>query len=292
MNKKESGYKLLGLVALLAAVIFDVSLWMQVAASADTPKERIYMFDAGQGDSTLIEFDSGAKVLTDAGPDGTVLDSLRSIFPENSYIDLAVVSHPQLDHFNGFNTLIRHYRFGAFLINGRAADAGARKAWDDLVGELDRRNIPIITLGFPDSISQGNNRIDILSPDPVLIQSAELNDTALIERVTMRKTRILFTGDAGKNLESYLLNKHLDLGAEILKVGHHGSRFSSGTGFLSAVKPTLALIGVGARNTYGHPSLETLASLKKAGAKVFRTDRDGTIVIEPQEGTFLVSASR
>lgn len=280
----------IGLLLLIGFVVFDVVLWYGIFAHPGMSGEGLYLLDVGQGDSTFVELSSGAKMLTDAGPDTKVVRSLKKIMPERTYIDIAVISHPQLDHFAGFRPLLSRYRFGVFLVNGREAEEGAaKKAWDDLIAEIDRRGIPIVTVGEGDRITQKKSRIDILSPDPLFGESGELNDTAIVEHIRSGNLNALLTADIGANVESYLLKRYPELSADILKVGHHGSKFSSSEAFLTRISPRIALVGVGNGNRYGHPSPAALRGILGVGAEIFRTDIHGTIGVRAHDGTLFVS---
>ncbi|MEK7608496.1 MAG: MBL fold metallo-hydrolase [Patescibacteria group bacterium] len=271
----------LGIIFVATFFVFDVFLWNRIFTETGSSKNEVYFFDVGQGDSSLVQFDSGARIMTDGGPDSSILRAIRSELPEGSYIDIAIISHPQLDHFGGFSHLLARYKFGTFIINGRTPEGEARIRWNALLGEIKKRNIPIIVLGAGDSIKQGESVIRILSPDPMIIESGELNDTSLVEKVETKDWTMLLVGDAGSNLERYLISKEEKLSANILKVGHHGSKFSSSNDFLQAVGPEVALIGVGAENRYGHPSAGILTVLSRLGSAVFRTDVNGTIHVKP-----------
>ena len=124
----------------------------------------------------------------------------------------------------------------------------------------------------------------------MLMQSAETNDTSLVFRLDSPDADVLYTGDIDSKLEARLI-KSYDLAADILKVPHHGSKYSSSAEFLAAVNPALTVIEVGSRNSYGHPARETLERLEKF-AQVFRTDRDGTVKIEAVAGKLRLFTSR
>jgi competence protein ComEC len=134
----------------------------------------------------------------------------------------------------------------------------------------------VIVLGAGDAIRYGESRADILFPTPEFLAGKEMNDTALAFRLASGGARVLFTGDMGPSVEGFLAP--LLSRVDVLKVAHHGSKFSSTQGFLDIVRPLLAAIEVG-ENGYGHPSPDVLARLQKIGARVFRTDRDGTVEV-------------
>ncbi len=287
------------IVAVFLAI--DIVIWRDVAQVIFS---RIFLFshtahadflDVGQGDGEMMVFDNGVKVMTDAGPDAKVLESLKKIMPAGDhYIDIAIISHPQLDHFNGYNFILDEYDIGAFIYNGRDDSPGV-KAWPALLTKIKEKHIPLITLGAGDIIRSGSNRISMLSPDIEFDQSAELNDTGFVEEVEMPHMSVLLTADTGMNVEDVLLQRGIHLKNDILKVGHHGSKYASGDTFLRAVDPKVAVIEVGKGNTYGHPAKATLARLASSThAIVLRTDGNGTIEISPSSaaGQFSIKKER
>jgi competence protein ComEC len=255
------------------------------------PVTHEYFLDVGQGDSELVVFPGNAKVMTDAGPTNKVLDSLEKVMPPGDrYIDIALISHPELDHFGGYQYILDRYDVGAFIYNGRSGTGGE---WATLLEKIKDKHIPLITLGRGDKIRYGGNEIDLLTPDKEFVQGAELNDTAIVERIVTPELRTILTADAGFRVEDYLIKSGTDLRADILKVGHHGSKYSSSDVFLRAVSPVVAVIEVGAKNTYGHPSKETLARIASSThAAVVRTDQSGTITIWAEEEKLKIMKER
>lgn len=253
--------------------------------------------------------------MTDAGPTDEVVGALARVLPSgDNYIDLAIISHPQLDHFNGYNFILDHYRVGAFIYNGRDDDPGV-KEWPELKAKIAAKHIPLITLGAGDKIligagASGTNaaatttdEIEMLSPIRAFAQSAELNDTGFVELIKTPQLTTLLTADIGFNVEDWLVKNYGGAGAnassdllhvDVLKVPHHGSKYSSGDAFLRAVDPRVAVIKVGAENAYGHPGSSTLARLTSdTTAKVFRTDQDGTVEVwAATDGTIKVAKEK
>lgn len=269
-----------GIILITLALILDLFLWYQIAFGQSSEETQLHFLNVGQGDSSLIILAGNIKVMVDAGPGSKVLGEVESsLSPGEKYIDLALISHPQLDHFGGFRTLLERYRFGAFIINGRESDS---VEWQELISKIEKEGIPIITLAAGDKILHTESRITFFSPSPSVIQSAELNDTSFVNLFESRGLKVLFTGDSGENIENFLVNQYPErkLSAHILKVGHHGSKFATTANFLNAVGPKIAVIGVG-ENRFGHPAKETLLRLDEAGVqKIFRTDQDGRIVFK------------
>ncbi len=275
--------KNLSWVIFLAIVGLNFFVWAQVLFLDHSDSPKIYFLDVGQGDSTLVEFPTGVQILTDAGPAKKVTSELEKVMGETDrYLDLAIITHPQLDHFNGFNEILERYEIGAFILNGRGV---AIPEWKDLVAKIEKKKIPVIILAATDKIKNADNQIEILSPDQNFIQSAELNDTSIVGLVQTKRLKLLLTGDIGENVEKYLVQKFGDrLRADVLKVPHHGSKYSSSEEFLKTVNPKIAVIEVG-DNRYGHPTKETLTRLAGANIlKIFRTDQDGALRASIEEG--------
>jgi competence protein ComEC len=135
-------------------------------------------------------------------------------------------------------------------------------------------------------------RIDFLAPDSAWTASlSDPNEASTIVLMTYGERRFLLVGDAEREEEGWLIDHaRSDLRADVLKVGHHGSSTSSTDQFLAAVNPSLAVISVGADNTYGHPSVDVLAALGRIGARTMRTDRAGTIVVRSDGRRLTVEA--
>lgn len=248
-----------------------------------TPQIALYFLNVGQGDSELIQLASGAKILIDGGPDGKkLLDNLAAVLPpQDRYIDLLIMTHPQLDHMNGFIDVLKSYQVGAFIGNLRK---GSIAAYDELHHQIEQHNIPYIQLMAGDKIKIGDTALHILSPTRGDILSKELNDTSEVLLLDSPQITALYTGDIGSNVEQELATRYgKKLNVDVLKVGHHGSRFSSGTAFLRATTPAVAVIEVG-KNTYGHPTQQALARLAASGAKILRTDKNGIVKVVPAAG--------
>lgn len=276
-------------VIILSLLAFAVFVWGEIVFIRSADEPSMAFLEVGQGDATLLVLPGGVKVLTDAGPGRNVVASLERVLSRGDrYIDLAIISHPQLDHFNGFNYLLDNYRFGAFVFNGRSAEAAE---WQLLLDKIAAKKIPLITLGAGDKIRYGDNTINILAPNTLYLQSAELNDTSIVELINAPPFRALLTADIDSNVENYLL-ENFDIEADILKVPHHGSKYSSGSKFLRVVDPKVAVVEVGSSNRYGHPTKEALSRLGAVVTEVFRTDQGGTIEIVAEGQKLKIFAER
>ena len=269
------------ILSVLFLVIFDVFVWGQIVFGSPNENLEAYFLDVGQGDSELIVLPGNIKILIDGGPNNKILKELSSVLkPTDRYIDLVILSHPELDHFSGLIDVLRRYKVGVFISNGRRGNA---PAFQDLEKTIKENKIAAVVLAENDKIKYLKNRFDILSPSKNLLQSAELNDTTIVMKLENEEVKILFTGDISKNIEDFLI-KNRDLSADVLKVSHHGSKFSTGREFLAEAAPKISVIEVG-KNSYGHPTAETLNGLALIGAQIFRTDKNGTIklIIDNQQ---------
>jgi len=282
----ENQFDPLSIISIIALVAVDAVIWHDIIVSRPPASMHAHFLDVGQGDAELLAFPDGAKVMTDAGPpNGEAVNDLQNILPfGDRYIDIAVISHPQLDHFGGYTGLLDQYSIGAFIYNGRDDTPGV-SAWPELLAKIRAKHIPLITLGRGDAIRMAGGEIDFLSPNRDFDKSAELNDTAFVEFARSDDFRVLLTADTGFNVENFLLQTKINLRADVLKVGHHGSKYSSGSGFLKAVDPRAAVIEVGAHNTYGHPSKDALQRIASStSAIIFRTDRDKSVEMWKENG--------
>lgn len=277
-QEKKSEVVLIGLgVACIADImLFGWVMWGSHNESMTAP--RLSFLNIGQGDSSLIELPGSVQVLIDGGPDGkTLLENLEKIMPpQDRTIDLLVMTHPQLDHFAGFVDLFKQYKIGAFIGNGRRVDGAAYQA---LMGQLKKNGVPYIEVVEGDALRIGDARLRVLGPSPEELVSGELNDTSVVLLLESKEVRALYTGDIGFRVENRLV-KDYDLDVDVLKVGHHGSRLSSGESFLAETTPDVAAIIVG-KNTYGHPTASALQRLSAHSQKVTRSDQDGIIQIVP-----------
>ena len=243
----------------------------------------------GKGDSQLVNLTGGVQILIDGGqPNSEVLSELAKVLPANdSYIDLIVMTHPQLDHFGGLIDVLKKYEVGVFLSTGRK---GEIDAYSELIKVLKARDVPYIIGEAGDVIRHEDASFSVLSPKPQNLLSKELNDTSLVMLLESRGLKALYTGDIGFSVEKQLV-KERDLQAQILKVPHHGSRFSSSEEFLNEVKPQIAVIGVG-KNSYGHPTSVALDRLQNSGSQVFTTEKNGTIKLVLQGEKVLILAEK
>mgnify|MGYP001569822700 CR=1 FL=1 len=247
---------------------------------------KIYFLDVGQGDSQLVVLPGGVKILIDGGPNASVIEQLDKILPfYQRYIDLVILTHPQKDHSAGLVEILRRRGASLFLSNGQKASI---TAYQELEKTLKDLRVPTISLSASDKIKYRSNTLSILWP-PAKLVSKEINDYALVGLLESPGIKALFTSDIGAEQEKVLIEKY-NLDLDILKVAHHGSKFSTSQDFLIKTQPKIAVIEVG-KNSYGHPTAEVLNRLVSIGAKILRTDQLGTVKLEVKEGKISISYS-
>jgi len=267
-------------LSFLVLLGFNAIVWQGVIERTTEDPLTVYFLDVGQGDSQLIVFPDGVRVLIDGGPSKEVLFELGEIFPPTDrYIDLVMITHPQLDHYGGIKDVLERYQIGAFVFNG---EEGVGDAWDAFKGELKESKVPIVVLGAGDRISYQDEEVNILSPDSRLLSHKDLNEGSIVAELVGGGVKVLFTGDIGLEAEKVLLEKY-NMDIDVLKVAHHGSRYSTGMNFLEEATPLISVIEVG-ENRFGHPTEATLQRLAGIGSTIYRTDNNGRVELTIENG--------
>jgi competence protein ComEC len=235
----------------------------------------VHVIDVGQGDAILVAF-RDKTMLVDAGEIGTgdtVVAYLQSL--NITDLDVAVATHAHSDHIGGMKDVIAAFPVGRFVDSGQPHTS---RTYEDLLALIDEEGIPYTVAERGQTIALDPDlAIEILNPGPETI--GDLNEDSVVLKVTYGDISYLLTGDAGTPAEESMLAAGLDLDADVLKVGHHGSRYASSEAFLAAVSPAISVISVGAGNDYGHPHAEALDRLKATGSRIYRTDEDGTVIV-------------
>ena len=281
-------HPLVPVVVLLALV--GLGIWLVALGQGRHSNTLTFaVLDIGQGDALFIEGPTGIQVLVDAGPNtGAVLRQLPKVmrFGDRT-IDAVIETHPDADHMGGFVDVLARYKVGAFITPGITSKTNTLVAALNKSVDAEHALIFVARAGMVIDLG-GGARLDILYPDiDVSGWGERTNDGSIVARVVYGETEVLLTADAAFATEDHSLAvASSSLSADILKVGHHGSKTSTGAEFIQAVHPQVALVSVGAKNTYGHPTQETLGRLAEAGVPVMRTDQHGTIVCTSDAVTF------
>ncbi len=267
-----------GVLGIAALVLF---LWLphllpplSDAKDADAPWQ-IHVIDVGQGDAMLLWSDT-ACVLIDTGTNESE-DTLRAYLDSCGIerIDYLFISHPHEDHMGGADMVLREYEVGVLVMSDLAPDADVGASF---TAALSDSPATVLVPSVGDAISTGGMVITVLAPPDG--GYASVNDNSLVLRVAYGETALLTTGDAEADVEAWLLHgcDPALLDVDLLKAGHHGSDTSTGADFLAALTPEYVAISCGQGNPYNHPVQSVLDAIAAAGAKVCRTDTDGTLV--------------
>ena len=279
MNAKLQKIKWYFLAGLFFLTIF---IWYVVYREDSHGILTITFLDVGQGDSIYIEAPNGNQILLDGGPDKKILKALSRVMPfYDRSIDLLALTHPHLDHFGGFLSILSRYDVGGFVSSGTIHDTPEFKSLERSLGVPDSKYGKKIVVRRGTQIDMGDGvTLDVLLPDRD-VTNTKPHDGMLVMKLNYGKTSVMLTGDMEENLENYLVSfGGGKLKSDVLKVGHHGSHTSTSAQFLGYVSPTIAVISDGVGNSYGHPHKETLEILEKSGIQILRTDQSGTIILK------------
>lgn len=232
----------------------------------------VHYLDVGQGDCILAECD-GEYMLIDAG-DNNQGTRIQNYLQKQGVRKLKYVigTHPDADHIGGLDVILYKFDCGTVMMPDLSKDTAAYRDVVDTMKQKGYKN----TVPEPgDSFELGDAVCTVLAP---LESNEDTNNNSIVLKVEHGENTFLFMGDAEEEEEANILKSDVNIDADVLKVGHHGSRFSSSQKFLKAVSPDYAVISCGEDNSYGHPHAETLNNLRAMGVDVFRSDEQGTVV--------------
>ena len=256
---------------------------------------KIYFIDVGQGDSTLIVTPNNKTILIDGGGSKTYDVGKNTLEPylldrKINKIDYAIISHYDQDHCDGVLYVLQNMKVENVIIGKQIKDSDNYNKFIKIIKEKGI-NVHIVHAGKRLNIEK-NLYFDILWPDMEnKINENVLNNNSLICKLVYKDFSMLFTGDIEEIAEKSILKKYKEsklLKSTILKVAHHGSKTSSSKEFINAVKPQIALIGVGNNNKFGHPSDITIETLKAINCKIYRTDKNGEISINVKNNKMVI----
>ena len=238
------------------------------------------MLNVGQGEALFIESPTGAQVLVDGGPSRKILSELtRVMSPFDRSIDAIIITNPDADHIGGFVDVLKNYKIDKILEPGTFNNS---RTYQNLKTQIKNKKIEEVLAQKGMRLNMGGGvKIDILFPDRD-VSAWDPNDGSIIMKLFYGQVSVLLTGDATMKTEKIILDNLTEnmLSSTILKVPHHGSRTSSSREFIQAVLPKYAMVSNGQNNKYGHPHQDTLDTLAEFGARVFRTDLLGTIIMQ------------
>lgn len=270
------------IVAFLIGV--NVCVWLHLTVEK---RERTVLafLNIGQGDSIYIRSPDGYDMLIDGGPDHSVLRELPRIMgPLDRTIEVMVETHPDQDHIAGLVDVLARYQVRTVMTPGIPHDTDTYRALEDAI--VREPQVHRVTARRGMRIHLGDTLYaDVLYPDHDVSHIRATNDGSIVLYVVYGSSTAMLTGDLPSTYEDVLVREYgTSLHSQILKAGHHGSKYSTDALWLRAVAPEVVVISAGKGNTYGHPSPDVLARVRDWGARIVSTIESGTIVFE-SDGT-------
>jgi competence protein ComEC len=284
-EEKKARYLFAGLCVVFAC---DLAYWnLKDSFQKDL---KLTFIDVGHGDSILIEFPKGKKMLVDGGGlHEDRFDTGKNVIAPFLWkkkirrLDTLVLTHPDPDHLKGLNFIASQFSIGQFWDNG--FETGSEPSLQ-LKETLRRKKIKTLSLN-EETPPQIINEVEISVLNPParntgrrkVPNASDLNNSSLVLRLRFKNVSVLLAGDIEKEAEGRMLRKGYLLSAEMIKVPHHGSSSSSSLLFLDRVKPAYAILSVGERNIARLPHPDVLKRYERMGTEIFRTDRHGAITV-------------
>lgn len=274
---------------LVIALIIILSLTLSILVGCDqvldifgafnSPSDlEIHMIDVGQGESILIVTPNDKTILIDAG-ESSQGKKVKSYLRKNyiSKIDLLIGSHPHADHIGGLAEIINNFEIGQIIMPEKLHTT---VTFEKLLSTIESKGLAISPPPVGNVI-EFDTDINLHFLGPLKDYGDNLNLWSLVFRLDYKNNSFLFTGDMEELAETDLINTYgmVDLNADVLNIGHHGSSTSTTQEFLNHVNPEIALISLGKDNSYGHPHKEVMERLMASDILIYRTDLQGTVVI-------------
>ncbi len=251
---------------------------------------RVNFLNVGQGDSILIQTPQGQTILIDGGADKSLIFKLDKYIPFfKRKIDYLILTHPDQDHITGLIEVLKRYKIGQVFESGSLSNINSFKKWQKIKND---KNIKSFIIKAPFNINlEKDLNLKFLWPTKTLLnQSQENNFSSIVFLLDYKDHEFLFTGDADKRAEQFIMDKYENLHADVLKAGHHGSKFSSSLEFLKRVLPKFFIISVG-ENNFGHPHFRVLKNAQAVKAKILQTKNLGDIIFFTKNNQLLLKTN-
>lgn len=276
-------------IAIIGYILTTYSNYLNPSQANETRNQnivttdlKVYFFDVGQADSILIT-NNGHNMLIDAGnnEDGHKLVKYIKEDLGITEFDYLIGTHPHEDHIGGLDDIINNFDIKKIYLPDITTTT---KTFEDVLDAISSKELTITIPKIGETFKLGEADFTILYTGT---NSSDLNSTSIITKMIFGKYSYLFTGDTTSDIEKTILDQNIDI--DVLKVAHHGSKYSSSLEFLEKTTPSYAIISVGKNNSYDHPSSETINNLKKYTNNIYLTSELGTILLTSNGQTIDVS---
>lgn len=276
-------------IAIIGYILTTYSNYLNPSQANETRNQnivttdlKVYFFDVGQADSILIT-NNGHNMLIDAGnnEDGPKLVKYIKEDLGITEFDYLIGTHPHEDHIGGLDDIINNFDIKKIYLPDITTTT---KTFEDVLDAISSKELTITMPKIGETFKLGEADFTILYTGT---NSSDLNSTSIITKMIFGKYSYLFTGDTTSDIEKTILDQNIDI--DVLKVAHHGSKYSSSLEFLEKTTPSYAIISVGKNNSYNHPSSETINNLKKYTNNIYLTSELGTILLTSNGQTIDVS---
>ncbi|MDP2684652.1 MAG: MBL fold metallo-hydrolase [bacterium] len=275
---------------IIVYVIFIMALGLLIFLFNRTESNQeleITFFDVGQGDSIFIQTPSHQQILIDGGPDTSVVSKIgeRLEFYDH-HLDLVVLTHPHADHIMGLIEVLKRYEVDYVMYNDLDVDYDYYQEWEKIILE---NGITVLNPVEHSQIDFGEVGFKVIYPFENLESDLEdINDSSIVLKMEYQDFSTLFTGDATVEVEEEIIQHGDNIQSNILKVGHHGSKYSSSFDWLEKVNAEYAIIQVGEYNKFNHPHKITIYKLTGLGMEILRNDEMGDITINYKNGNIII----
>lgn len=263
-------------------ICLNVIAWTAVYNFSQPGLLEVTFFDVGQGDSIFIETPAGHQILIDGGPDKGILQKLsQEMGFYDRDIDLIILTHPEKDHMAGLIEVLKNYDVKYILWTGIIRDTAEYQEWIKVIEQEQKQGAQIKIAQAGQKMMTTRSDLVILYPFESLLNQEfeDSNNTSIVAKLSFGQNSFLFTGDIYDSIEKQLIDNEIDLNSSVLKIAHHGSKTSTSQEFVKNVSPEIAVIQLGAKNSYGHPHKQVLQTLENYNVQILRTDEKGDIKI-------------
>lgn len=262
-----------------------VTSWQKILSAAnvvDSVRKQdssfaVYYLDVGQSDCTIVVCDDEILMI-DTGTLNQAYTIRTNLYMlEIDTIDYMLITHPHDDHMGSAMEIMEHYKVLNILMPSLSVENNVTSlTYTNLLNTIAEKNVNPISVGCDDSFMLGSAKVEILAP---IKQDDNINNMSVVTKITYGETSFLFPGDAEADVEKQMLRNNLDVSADVLKLGHHGSNTSSSDEFISRVNPDCVIVSSGSDNNYGHPTLNNIEKLDKLSIKQYFTSVNGHITV-------------